>query len=57
MTESPFEVEQRKLARIKFEAGELRAALHVWDTLEYPELLSEEDVVLFETARQQVRGT
>lgn len=57
MTESsPFEAEQRAKARAKFEAGEVRAALQLWDSLDYPELLSDEDVALFETARRQVSG-
>ncbi len=56
MTESPFEAEQRAAARAKYDVGELRAALHLWDCLEYPELLSDEEVVMFETARRTVAG-
>ncbi len=56
MTESPFEVEQRATARALYAAGELRAALQLWDTLEFPELLSDEEVGMFETARRTVRG-
>lgn len=54
MTQSPFEAQQRAAARKKYDAGELRGALHLWDTLDYPELLSDEEVVMFETARRKV---
>ena len=53
---TPFEAEQRALARAKYEAGELRAALHLWDTLEFPEQLPDDEVVMFETARRTVSG-
>ena len=52
MSSTPFEAEQRAAARAKFEAGELRAALHLWDSLEYPEQLSDDEVEMFETARR-----
>ncbi len=55
--ELPFEAEQRAAARERYAAGELRAALHVWDSLTYPELLSDEEVVMFENARREVRGS
>lgn len=41
---------QRQLAREKFEAGEYRAALHLWDTLEHPELLSDAEVSMRQLA-------
>ncbi len=50
----PFEAQQRARAREKFDAGELRAALHLWDTLDYPEHLDDDEVAMFETARRQV---
>ena len=53
---TPFEAEQRALARAKYEAGELRAALHLWDTLEFPEQLPDDEVAMFETARRTVSG-
>ena len=51
---TPFEAEQRALARQRYEAGELRAALHLWDTLEYPEQMDDDEVAMFETARREV---
>ena len=57
MSSTPFEAEQRAAARTKFEAGELRAALHLWDSLEYPEQLSDDEVEMFETARRTASGT
>ena len=53
---TPFEAEQRAQARAKYDAGELRAALHLWDSLEHPEQLDDDEVAMFETARAQVRG-
>ena len=55
MTEAN-EVAQRAQAREKFRAGEFRAALHIWDTLEHPELMSEDEIEMFETARRDVQG-
>lgn len=57
MTASPFETSQRQAARLAYESGDLRAALHLWDSLEYPELLDDEEVVMFETARREVSGS
>lgn len=54
---TPFEAEQRSLARAKYDAGELRAALHLWDSLEYPEQMTDEEVEMFETARRTVSGS
>ena len=56
MTESPFEADQRARARASFQAGEYRAALNVWDSLDHPELLSDEEVAMFEAARLHVYG-
>lgn len=41
---------QRQQAREKFEAGEYRAALHLWDALEHPELLSDAEVSMRQLA-------
>jgi hypothetical protein len=54
MSDSPFEQEQRAQARAKYDAGEWRAALHLWDALEFPELLTDDDVACFEDARRRV---
>lgn len=54
MTESPFEAEQRATARSCYKRGELRAALKMWDSLEYPELLPDDEVEMFEAARRAV---
>jgi hypothetical protein len=53
---TPFEADQRALARAKYQAGELRAAMHLWDALEFPEQLSDDEVAMFETARRTVSG-
>lgn len=53
----PFEAEQRRQAVEKYEAGEYRAALHLWDSLDYPEQMSSEEVEMFETARLRVAQT
>lgn len=50
---TPDESAQRQLAREKFEAGEYRAALHLWDALEYPELLSDLEVSMREVALRE----
>lgn len=47
------EEEQRALAREKFEAGEYRGALHVWDSLEHPELLTELEGSMREVALRE----
>jgi hypothetical protein len=47
------ETEQRDRARLKFEAGEFRAALHLWDSLEHPELLNELEVSMREVALRE----
>lgn len=57
MSELPFEADQRALAREHYDAGRVRAALHVWDALDHPEWLSDEDVALFEQARREVSGS
>ena len=51
-----FEVEQRAQAKQKFEAGEFRAALHIWDTLEHPEVMDDAEIAMFEAARRKVQG-
>jgi hypothetical protein len=51
------EAAQRRLAREKFLAGEYRGALHLWDTLDHPEVMSDAEVEMFETARREVQGT
>lgn len=53
---TPFEAEQRAEARAKYEAGEYRAALHLWDSLDYPEQMDDDEVAMFETARLLVSG-
>lgn len=53
----PFEAEQRRQAVEKYEAGEYRAALHLWDSLDYPEQMSDDEVAMFETARRLVAGS
>jgi hypothetical protein len=45
--------EQRARAREKFEAGEYRGALQLWDSLEHPELLSELEVSMREVALRE----
>ena len=50
----PFEAEQRRQAVEKYTAGEYRAALHLWDSLDYPEQMSDDEVAMFETARRLV---
>jgi hypothetical protein len=47
------EEEQRAQAREKFEAGEYRGALHVWDSLEHPESLTDLEVALREVALRE----
>ena len=47
------ELEQRAQAREKFEAGEYRAALHLWDSLVHPELLSELEISMREVALRE----
>jgi hypothetical protein len=51
---TPFEADKRAAAREKYTAGEIRAALHVWDSLDYPEQMDDEEVEMFETARRIV---
>ena len=51
---TPFEAEQRRQAVEKYDAGEYRAALHLWDSLDYPEQMSDDEVAMFETARRRV---
>lgn len=51
---TPVEADQRAQARAKYEAGELRAALHLWDSLQFPEQLPDDEVEMFETARRTV---
>ena len=53
----PFEAEKRRQAVEKYEAGEYRAALHLWDSLDYPEQMSGDEVEMFETARIRVAQT
>lgn len=43
----------REQAREKYAAGAVRAALHLWDSLEHPELLSAEEVALREAALRE----
>ena len=52
----PFEAAERAQALAHFEAGNYRAALHLWDALDFPELLSDDEVRKFETARRHVTG-
>jgi hypothetical protein len=47
------ESEQRALAREQFEAGEYRAALHLWDTLAHPELLTDLEVSMRQVAMRE----
>ena len=47
---------ERTLAQANFEAGEYRAALHIWDSLEHPEQMTDAEVTMFETARREVQG-
>jgi hypothetical protein len=51
---SPFEVPRRAQARAAYEEGEFRAALHLWDSLEFPEQMTDEEVAMFESARRRV---
>lgn len=50
---TPDESEQREQAREKFEAGAFRAALHLWDNLEHPELLSDLELSMREVALRE----
>lgn len=47
------ETAQRAQAREKFEAGEYRAALHIWDALDHPELLTEVELSMREVALRE----
>jgi hypothetical protein len=47
------EEEQRQQAREKFEAGEYRGALHLWDSLEHPELLTDLEVSMRQVALRE----
>ena len=51
---TPFEADKRAAAREQYAAGELRAALHLWDSLDYPEQMDDDEVEMFETARRLV---
>jgi hypothetical protein len=44
---------QRARAREKFEAGEYRGALNLWDALEHPELLSDLEISMREVALRE----
>ncbi len=47
------EGDRRALAREKFEAGEYRGALHIWDALDHPELLTDLEVAMREVALRE----
>lgn len=53
VVKGPFEAAERAQALAHFEAGNFRAALHVWDALEFPEMLTDDEVSKFETARRR----
>jgi hypothetical protein len=47
------ESEQRTEARARFEEGEYRAALHIWDALDHPELLDDVELAMREVALRE----
>lgn len=47
------EIEARTQATELFEAGKYRAALHLWDALEHPELLTDLEVSMREVALRE----
>lgn len=47
------ESDQRAEAVAKFEAGQYRGALHLWDALEHPELLTDLEVSMREVALRE----
>jgi hypothetical protein len=49
----PDESQQREQARTKFEDGEYRAALHIWDALDHPELLDTVEQAMREVALRE----
>ncbi|MCU1595819.1 MAG: hypothetical protein JWO12_3211 [Frankiales bacterium] len=47
------ESEARRQATERFEAGEYRAALHLWDGLAHPELLTDLEIAMREVALRE----